>query len=428
MNRILKRIAIISCVLLVCGIVCMVMGTGLGGQLNYAFNFKNHKVYVPTDEEMQYVDKTMDVEAFDSVDVELGNVDVEMRQGENYQVQYHLTSWDKPVIEVKDRKLVIRNEEDKTATFGWSFGIFGLQIGSPSQKEQKKMIVTIPENVKLENMKLNSEFGDINMSDLQMESCDIKADSGALSLDNIEAVNATILSEFGNVTVNNMTGEMNTITANSGDCGLDEVQSNQLNVTAEYGKVKLNEIKAEELVVDAASGDVLLANVSADIVDIVAEYGDVTMDVLNGDTCTIEAQSGKCELDTIHLVNLMLDAEYGNVNLSEIEVDKIVVDADSGNITCRDLIAKLSEWKAEYGNVSIENATINDVNIVCESGNCEVDLIGNVEEYDKDITVDAGNLKINGEEQGSKYKSMSEKEKSIVVQSEYGDVNLQIKE
>lgn len=428
MNRILKKVAIISCILLVCGIVCMAVGASLGGQWNYAFNLKSHKVYVPTDEEMQYVDKTVDVEAFESMDVELGNVDVEVRQGESYQVQYHLTSWDKPVIEVKDKKLVIRNEEDEVATFGWSFGIFGLHSGSLSEEERKKMIVTIPENVKLEDMNVSSEFGDIDMADIQTESFDIKADSGHLSLENMETGTGMILAEFGNVTVNNMTGETSTITANSGDCTLDAVEVNRLSVTAEYGKVKLNEIEAKELVIEAESGDVLLANVTADTGDVVAEYGDVTIDNLNGDTYTITAQSGKCELDTMQLVKLTVAAEYGNVNMSGIEAEKIAIDADSGNITCHDLVAKLSDLKAEYGNVLIENATLDDMNIVCESGNCDIGLLGNVEEYDMDITVDAGKLEINGEEQGNKYKSISEKEKSIVVQSEYGDVDLQIKE
>lgn len=426
MNRILKRTAIISLILLVLGIVCMTAGASLGGQWNYAFNLKSHKVYVPTDEEMQYVDKTVDAEAFDSIDVELGNVDVEVRRGENYQVQYHLSSLDEPIIEVKDKKLVIQNEEEEFATFGWSFGIFGLHIGSPLEEEQKKMIVTIPENVKLEDMKVHSEFGDINMTDIQTESFDIKADSGHLSLENMETETGTILAEFGNITVNNLTGEKSTITANSGNCTLEAVEVKQLSVTAEYGEVKLNEIEAKELAIEAESGDVSLANVAADTGDVVAEYGDVTIANLNGDTYTITAQSGKCELDTVQLENLTVAAEYGNVNLNGVEVEKIAIDADSGNITIHDVIAKTSVLTTEYGSVLIEKATMDDMNIVCESGNCDIGLLGNVEEYDMDITVDAGNLKINGEEQGDKYKSISEKEKSIVVQSEYGDVDIWI--
>ena len=170
MNQILKKVAVISGILFVLGIISMVVGMNLGGQLTYAFNLKSHKVYVPTDEEMQYVDNTVDVEVFDSIDVELGNVDVEIKQGECYQVQYHMTSFDKPVIEVKDNNLIIRNEEDKVATYGWSFGMFGLRNASFVNEEQKKLIVTIPKNVKLENVKACSEFGDINAYDLQMES------------------------------------------------------------------------------------------------------------------------------------------------------------------------------------------------------------------------------------------------------------------
>lgn len=390
MNQILKKVAVISGILFVLGIISMVVGMNLGGQLTYAFNLKSHKVYVPTDEEMQYVDNTVDVEVFDSIDVELGNVDVEIKQGECYQVQYHMTSFDKPVIEVKDNNLIIRNEEDKVATYGWSFGMFGLRNASLVNEEQKKLIVTIPKNVKLENVKACSEFGDINAYDLQMESLEIKADSGDLSLQKIETVNGTILAEFG--------------------------------------KVNLEEIEAVELVVEAASGNVSFEDISADIVEVVAEYGDVVMKDLNGETCTIKAQSGECNLDTIQLVNLTVTAEFGGVNLSGIEADKIVVDADSGNITCRDMVANTSECKAEYGDISIENAIMDNMNIICESGDCDIRLTGDVAEYDVDITVDSGVLEINGEEQGDKYKSTSKKGKSIIISSEYGDVNLQIKE
>lgn len=390
MNGILRKSALVSGILLALGLVCMVVGIQLGGQMNYAFNLQNHKVYVPTDAEMQYVDEMVTVEAFDSIEVELDSVDVELRQGESYQIQYHLTAWDEPVIEVKNSKLVVRNKEDNVATFGWSFGIFGLHNGLPMKEEQKKIVVTIPEDVKLDNMKVYSEYGNVNTSDLQMESFDIKADSGDVLLENIEIVNGTI--------------------------------------SAEYGNVKVNEIEAEELVIKAASGDVSFEDVAADIVDVVAEYGDVVIEDLNGVACTIKAQSGECSLDTIQLVNLTVTAEFGGVNLSGVEADKIVVGADSGNITCYDMVANTSECKAEYGDISVKNAIMDNMNIICESGDCDIKLTGDMAEYDVDITVDSGVLEINGEEQGDKYKSTSGKGKSIIISSEYGDVNLQIKE
>lgn len=429
MNRVLKRIAMASGILFVLGIICTVLGVSLGGHVNYAFDLDTHEVYVPTKEEEAFVEKTIDVEEFENMDVQVDNMELEIKVGDSYQVCYHVPSWSTPTVEVQDKKLVVKNEAKKIATYGWNFNVPGIHINAFSEsKESGKLTITVPQDINLTDMKVYSEFADVSITDIQSDKGDIKADSGDIVLQNMNIETAAITAGYGNVTMENFDGVTCAVTAESGACSMDTLNMDTLAVTADYGNVVMKNNEVITFALHAASGNVEIADMIADNSSIVAEYGKVEISNLIGKSCTIEAESGNCAVDTLQLDTLEIIASYGDVTVKDGEMQSITITAENGAIHVQDTKSNNIVLEDEYGNVLLEDVVLEDVNIFCENGNCDIGLIGDVDDYDMDITVDSGDLEINGEEQGNKYKSVSGKENSIVIQSQYGSVNVWIEE
>ena len=350
MKNELKKTTKISLIVLLVGILLLVVGLCSGGKLNYAIDIKNKKMYMPKDGEDSFVSKTVEVDAFNELEMDIDVADVEIKQGEGYSVSYNLEEWNVPAVEVKDQKLTIANTDKQTARIGLQFDIFGFHIGPFSwDNEQNKITITVPKDTELDDLKLKVSTGNICIDQIQITDYIIEAESGEMVLSNTELGTGSILAEYGNVELKKVEGKECTLNMESGSGSFEDLKLEKLDLNAEYGNVEFDKAEILNLILINSSGEVILNGFTGDSLDIFAEYGNISIDETTANNLKLTCESGETNiklLGNLEDYNLDIEVESGTLEINGDEQGEKVKreTGKSKNITIAN----------EYGNVNLE--------------------------------------------------------------------------
>ncbi len=163
------------------------------------------------------IEEEATLEEFESIDLEAGAVELTFHNtGDAYKVSYSTTN-KSLVPEVKVVRGTLKIQQDKDS--------IKKLIGTKSQV--LKLVITIPENVALNNINLEVGACDVDLSEMRASALNI--DSGA-----------------GDVDIQNSTIEKITVDAGAGDVDLASVNFNFLEVDAGAGDVDITGITDPE--------------------------------------------------------------------------------------------------------------------------------------------------------------------------------------
>lgn len=366
MKKTLKSCVIVSLCMIAAGFVLLGIGLLNGGSISYVVDVRNFKVRTQSSAE-DYVEKTLDMDAFSKLQLNVSVTNVEIRKGEDYQISYNLPKDEIPTIEVKGQEVIVTGKDLNSQHF--TIGVFQWDWEEDSSKKDC-IVITVPENAEPLEATLNVESGDVRLQDMVFETVDICAD-------------------YGDIDVSGVTSDCAEISAESGDITLKNIKFKDGNIRNEYG-------------------------------DLVVENASVEKAVLGW-------ESGDCKLKNLESNELQVTNEYGDVVIGQSTVNSCKIANESGEIKIEDCKGETLELNASYGDIKIDTSIWNHVQATCESGEVEIDLIGELSEYDLDLTTESGEININGEENGEKHKDIASREKSISVESEYGDVDIFVK-
>lgn len=366
MKKILKYCKIASLCLMAAGLVLLGIGLFSGGTISYVVDLREGKIITKNSDEAKYVEKTLDVEEFSKLQLNVNVADVKIQRGEKYQVSYCMPEMDVPSVEVKDGKLVVNGKEDASPQFSVRFEFFSL-----GDSKKDTIIVTIPEQVEILESGIKVESGDIHLEEVKFSQADIHAD-------------------YGDIIISDFVSDHAEISQNTGDITLKNVQMKESNVTNEYGKITL-------------------------------EKG-------SGEKAVFELNSGDCNIKDMEINDLEVSNEYGDIVIGNSTISTSKIDSDSGEIKIADCTGEKTELEAEYGDVTIAKSVLNHIQAACDSGTVDIDLMGKIADYDLNLVTDCGEIKINGEENGANYKNLSNGEKNIDVKNEYGDIKISTRE
>ena len=363
------KYCIITCLCLIAAGSALV-GIGIlnGGTVSYRVDFKNRKLMTRTYNSEDYIEKTIDVDNFSKLQLNVDTTDVEIRKGNSYQVFYNLPKDEIPSIEVKDQTLTVSGEKNGSSHFST---VCILNIGEYDVEDLNTIIITVPEDAEILEAGVSVESGDIQLKDMVCDTIDISGDNGEIEVSNVTSDYANISSE---------------------------------------------------------SGDISLENVKLKDCNVVNEYGELLVDTIVGEKAVFDCDSVECELKNLEINNLRMSNKYGEVVMEESTANICEIDGESTEIKMEDCKGDVLHVDAEYGDVVIEKSMWNQIQTICESGEVEIGLIEKLSEYDLDLTSECGEININGKDNGEKCKDISNREKCISVENEYGDVNISIKE
>lgn len=159
--------------------------------------------------------------------------DVNIKTGDDYELIYVFNGVASenyaPKSEVKDGTLyVTQKDEKKSSLFKTS--------------KSCDITISVPSGVKLKNIEIKTNVGDLNIDDIRCKEM-------------------TINSHVGDADIKNVTGDLIELTADVGDVGIKKCEFDTISVTSNVGDVKLKDTICNVVSVDSSIGDVAVENV-----------------------------------------------------------------------------------------------------------------------------------------------------------------------
>ena len=208
--------------------------------------------------------KEFSVSEIDSLDLELSRetIWIQKTNDKKVTVELYCPKEYKPKVQVTGKTLEIESQK---------------LINIMNAKEWK-VVVYIPNNMKLKDIDINHASGSNHLEDIQCNSIDLRSASGSVHLTNILGDNVKIASASGSV--------------HFSDCDIDDVE-----IGVASGSTSIDNINAKKIEIASASGSVKI-NGKYDSFSIHSNSGSITIndEKAPSDDCEIKSTSGSIKL------------------------------------------------------------------------------------------------------------------------------------
>ncbi len=207
--------------------------------------------------------QTLTLEAFENINITVTAANISFVRGDSYQVEYVLNADEKiKTLEVTGNTLVFESNYENELAFNFNFSFFNWpsfsDIKDLTPDEDYQIIVTIPQDANLSDIKLTSVSGNIVFNDEQINNLNLDTVSGIISTKNIISdsmlINAVssnidvvdcIITDFNSNAVSSNTtisGEFENINIAtiSGNCELNGNVSNSVDINTVSGNIAID--------------------------------------------------------------------------------------------------------------------------------------------------------------------------------------------
>lgn len=380
------------------GMVLMGIGLATGGVV-HGIEVDAHgiRVYAPalekgkgsgTDAAGTYVRREEQLEAFDSVklDVEYADIRVERFQSDTYALSYSLQEGRNFEKEVKDGKLVLKHTGTGTAGVNVTWFFFGRNTGTIPEES---ITIYLPKDVTLADVELKTGFGDI-------------------VCENIQAADVGLHTDFGDITCKNMQAADVGLYAGSGNVVCEGIYAGRLKTDAAYGNVGITDAQAQEMEASLQSGRLKLEQVQAETCSVKNAYGDAAFyDVTLSGDLEVQMESGDIRLRNTDIRNFGLKSAYGDVDGQQAAFRNIQMSMESGD--CR-----------------LEAVRFDNCKIRSAYGSVDLQLEREVTDYGYQLETSYGAIRIAGKKMGDMYASLDKSTGRLIeVFCESGDIQIQ---
>ncbi len=184
----------------------------------FNFGMKHQKIIFEENYEVNSVD---DIEILSST----GDIKFEENNEDKIRVVAYGENSNDVKVSLNGSKLKIDYSDNKNMIFGINF-------------YKSDIIVYVPENLE-SNIKIDSDYGDISILDLENSNVDIKADCGDISIGKIK--NIVIDSDYGDVKIDSVLNKLD-IKSDCGDIKIDKVNLlENSKIKSDLGDIKIGE-------------------------------------------------------------------------------------------------------------------------------------------------------------------------------------------
>lgn len=285
--------ASIICIIL--GIILTAAGRLMGGHAG--FYIDQNGVHAAGNTEMaEPIQDSMDLKGFDSLEIHADYADVELILSDKFSVEYCLRGTSgKPVCEVKNGRFIF---QESKRSHSFNMGFFTGTMGVVFHEPRYFVKVTIPKKTKLseavfdiesgelaissiqaDTLKIDDEYGDVNLEQYDGKALDIRLESGNLSLGTVNAAQADLRNEYGEIKISEAAG--NNLTVQMESCGLkaDRINFSDTEMSNEYGSVTIADAAGDRLTMRMESGDCKIKQMDFSDTKITNSYGDVYLGI-----------------------------------------------------------------------------------------------------------------------------------------------------
>lgn len=230
--------ALLAAVLLLLGLILCIFGFAFKGKLHDSFGV--HYGDIPFDREDNDFDDRQNkvkLSSFQHLEMDIDLGDITIKRGDELMLYTEqLDNDDYELIQEGDTLKIISHEDD--------FQIFSFDFAIPDYH----YILTIPESIQLDSLKLESAMGDVDIQQVYVSNLDIEQAMGDVSLEDVVYQSMNIQQKMGDVEYEGK-GQGNMEIDNSmGDISVklkDDAKLYAYDISTSMGSIKTNFEKAD---------------------------------------------------------------------------------------------------------------------------------------------------------------------------------------
>ena len=232
--------------------------------------------------------------AFDSVDIDISNLDVILRTGDEFGISINCKD-EGPIIERKGSCLVVkdRNKAKFIKIFDFNFNIFN--------REKGFIEIIIPRDKKLNKIKSRLELGKFYLFALIADEMDVSTDMGSLELVSATAPKCKLGAGMGHISVKDST-------------------FNELKVKSDTGAVNIKYSKTDLLKISTDTGYISLEKTDAANTELKSDTGYIKLYSGNVGSVSAKTDTGLIKFDGTELNSLEAKSDTGSISAKLIGV------------------------------------------------------------------------------------------------------------
>ena len=178
------------------------------------------------------------------INIDVSCADLTVKYGSEFTVEYSMPRDLVPTVRFDDGTLSVKNGGTNIRIpFNYSGNLY--------------IIVTIPEGTSLENVTIDVDAGNVDISDLVTEDLIMNIDAGNLNMDGIEAAKIDIDCDAGNLDVEGCTADKFIIRLDAGNADIDDCTIDTIDANVDAGSLDAN-----HCTINGGTCDVSLGNIS----------------------------------------------------------------------------------------------------------------------------------------------------------------------
>lgn len=241
-----KTIYLAAITLITIGCVLYGVKNWYGGNIGFSWSFGNGNP-------KYNIEESAALEAFDSINVDAAIMDLIIREGVDYSLEYRGTKNLVMSYKVDDGKLVI-TQKKKGNLIGNNSAVMILTVPADTQLERTDIVIDVGDidinNLKVNTMDADIDVGDITIENTAFEDVVIDGDTGDIEMVDSSFVKLDIATDVGDVEVDSSIDISEYAYDIKTDVGEVEVG------TGEYGRKYRQDGKNGEITIHGDVGDI----------------------------------------------------------------------------------------------------------------------------------------------------------------------------
>ena len=287
--------------------------------------------------------------AFDSVDIDISNLDVILRTGDEFGISINCKD-EGPIIERVGTCLVIkdRNKAKFIKIFDFNFNIFN--------REKGFIEIIIPRDKKLNKIKSRLELGKFYLFALTADEMDVRTDMGSLELVSATAPKCKLGAGMGHISVK-------------------DSAFNELKVKSDTGAVNIKYSKTDFLKISTDTGYISLKKTDANNTELKSDTGYIKLYSGNAGSVSAKTDTGLIKFDGTELNSLEAKSDTGSISAKLIGVRenyKFDLKNNLGIIT----VDGKNQGKSIFDNRYTDNTGEIPVRMSVDTGKISVSFLG----------------------------------------------------
>lgn len=188
-----KKFLIICAGVFALGLCMTCIGFATGGiqAFNDGFIWSDGK-FVKVERTITAGERTFDDIKSIDISTQDSNIVFEPTAGDKYRLEFtYYEQAGEPDIDISNDRLTVKEKTNYGNGFvGWNF-----------EKTERYIKVYYPKNADFDNIKISSEFGEVDMAGFNCDRCKIAMDDGDLTMTDVETQNLQVENEYGNIDI-----------------------------------------------------------------------------------------------------------------------------------------------------------------------------------------------------------------------------------